>query len=82
MQGENFEADLKLLNLGGCDVVLGVDWMKHVSLICFDFNRMEVMFEKEGRRMTLLGSKEVGMCKMITGKRLQRILKQKMNKVS
>ncbi|XP_052173188.1 uncharacterized protein LOC127788669 [Diospyros lotus] len=72
MQGENFEIDLRLLKLGGCEVVLGVDWMKHMSPICFDFNRMEVTFEKEGRRMTLVGSKEVGMCKLITGKRLQR----------
>lgn len=32
MQGEEFEADLRLLKLGGCDVVLGVDWMKQVVL--------------------------------------------------
>jgi len=38
MQEEKFEADLRLLQLGGCDVVLGVDWMKGISLICFDFN--------------------------------------------
>ena len=41
------ERDLRLLKLGGCDVVLGVNWMKNVSLICFDFNKMEVTFEKE-----------------------------------
>lgn len=40
-------ADLSLLQLGGCDVVLGVDWMKRVNPISFDFNRMEVSFEKE-----------------------------------
>ena len=77
MQGEEFEADLRLLKLGGCDVVLGVDWMKHVSLICFDFNKTEVTFEKEGRRMTLIGSKEVGVCKMIMGKCLQKMFRQK-----
>ena len=52
MHEEKFEANLKL-QLGGCDVVLGVDWMKGVSSISFDFNRMEVSFEKERRRMTL-----------------------------
>lgn len=36
MQGEKFETDLRLLQLGGCDVVLGVDWMKGVSPISFD----------------------------------------------
>ena len=63
MQGEGFEVDLRLLKLGGCDVVLGVDWMKHISPICFDFNKMEVTFEKEGKHMTLMGSKELGICK-------------------
>ena len=53
--------------------------MKNVRPICFDFNKMEVTFEKEGRKMTLRGSKEVGVCKMITGKGLQRLFKHKMN---
>ena len=77
MQGEKFETDLRLLQLGGCDVVLGVDWMKGVSPISFDFNKMEVSFENEGRKMTLSKGKEVGMCKMISGKRLQRVIKGK-----
>ena len=46
MQGEKFDADLRLLKLGGCDVVLGIDWMKGVIPISFDFNRMEVSFNK------------------------------------
>ena len=75
MQEEKFEAtDLRLLQLGGCDVVLGVDWIKGVSPISFDFNRMEVSFEKRGRRMTLTRGKEVATCKMITRKRLRRVL--------
>ena len=64
MQGELFEANLRLLKLGGYDLVLGVDWMKNVSPINFDFNKMEVTFEKEGRKC-LTGSKEVGTYKMI-----------------
>ena len=50
MQGESFEADLRLLKLGGCDMVLGVDWMREVSHICFDFNKLEVTFEREEER--------------------------------
>lgn len=79
MQKDEFEADLRLLQLGGCDVVLGVDWMKGVSPISFDFNRMEVSSEKEGKRMTLTSGQEVATCKMIMGKRLQRVLKSKWN---
>ena len=31
MNGEDFVANLRLLKLGGCNVVLGVDWMKGVK---------------------------------------------------
>ena len=40
MQGESFEADLQLLKLGECDMVLGVDWIREVSPICFYFNKL------------------------------------------
>ena len=70
IQGERFETDLRLLQFGGCDVVLGVDWMKGVSPINFDFNTMEVSFEKERKRMTLIRGKETSSCKMINGRRL------------
>lgn len=46
--GEDFEVDSRLLRLGGCDMVLGVDWMREVNPICFDFKKMEVIFEKGG----------------------------------
>ena len=75
MQGEKFETDLRLLQLGGCDMVLGVDWMKGVCPISFDFNCMEVSFEKEVERMTIIGGREVGMCKLMTGKGLRRVMK-------
>ena len=53
-----------------CHIVLGVDWMKEVSPVNFDFNKMEVTLEKEGRRVVLQGNMEVGTCKMIKGKKL------------
>lgn len=70
MHGESFEADLRLLKLGGCDIVLGVNWMKGVSPISFDFNKMEITFKKDGRRMTLTNNPEIRICKMITGRKL------------
>lgn len=71
MNRENFSTDLRLLKLGGCNVVLEVDWIKGISPISFEFNKMEVTFEKDGSKKTLAGSQEVGVCKMILRKRLQ-----------
>ncbi|XP_052198354.1 uncharacterized protein LOC127805643 [Diospyros lotus] len=63
MQGQEF---CRILKLGGCDRVLGVDWMKMVSPLVFDFNKLEVTFEMEGKKLTLTGSLETGECKLIT----------------
>ncbi|XP_052177566.1 uncharacterized protein LOC127791623 [Diospyros lotus] len=49
MQGESFEADLRLLKLGDCDIMLGLDWMKQVSLISFDLNRMHDIEKFDGQ---------------------------------
>ena len=76
MQGHDFTIDLRILKLGDCYIVLGVDWMKTVSLLIFDFNKLAVTFELEGKKLTLTGSLEIGECKMITGKKLQKMFKQ------
>lgn len=70
MQGETFEADMRLLKLGGYHIVLGVDRMKGVSLISFDSNKMEVSLEKEGQGVILQGNVEMVTCKMIKGKKV------------
>ena len=82
MNGENFSTDLRLLKLGSRDVVLGVDWMKGISPISFDFNKMEVTFEKDGNKKVLSGNPEVGVCKIIFDKRLHRMLKSKLSQVA
>lgn len=56
--------------------------MKGVRPISFDFNTMEVTFEKDGRRMTLIGSSKTGVCKMITRRKLQKVLKSKWTQVA
>lgn len=56
--------------------------MKGVSSISFDFNQMEVSFEREGRRMILTGGKKDGTCRMITGRRLQKVLKGKWSQLA
>jgi len=54
--------------------MLGVNWMKNVSPICFDFNKMKVTFENENRRMTLTGTIETRLCKMISRRSYKRYL--------
>ena len=44
--------------------------MRTVSPIIFDFNKLEVPFEKDGKRLTLMGSLDMGACKLIFGKKI------------
>ena len=43
---------------------------------------MTMSFEKEGRRITLTSGRKTATCKMITGKRLQRVLKSKWSQLT
>jgi len=43
---------------------------------------MEVTFEKDGKQKTLTGSQVSGVCKMISGKRLQWMFKSKLSQVA
>ena len=49
---QEFMADLRVLELVGCGIVLEVDWIRAVSPLTFDFNKLEVTMEIEGRRLS------------------------------
>jgi hypothetical protein len=53
MQNYEFVVDLKILKLGRCDVVLGMDWLN--SQLLFDFIKIKISFRKEGRMIELKG---------------------------
>ena len=56
--------------------MLGVDWIRIVSPLIFDFNTLEVTFEKGGRRLTLIGCIEGGECRAILGSHLKKLFEQ------
>ncbi|KAL4378560.1 hypothetical protein GQ457_02G035680 [Hibiscus cannabinus] len=55
MQGEPFTHDFRVLNLGGSDMVLGVDWLKKFSPVVLDFNEMTLSFDQGNRKVILQG---------------------------
>ncbi|XP_026410851.1 uncharacterized protein LOC113306080 [Papaver somniferum] len=56
MQGHNFSFDVRVLDLGeGGDMVLGVDWMKNISPVKFDFKNMTISFIQGGNKLSLRG---------------------------
>ncbi|KAL4281431.1 hypothetical protein GQ457_03G011630 [Hibiscus cannabinus] len=66
MQGHTFQHDFRVLQMGGSDMVLGVDWMRTYSPILMDFNEMTLSFMKEGKQILLHGGKKDPVLKLIS----------------
>lgn len=50
-----------ILQLGGCDAVLGVEWLKKYSSIISDFNQLSLTFTKEGKPVNISNTSELNM---------------------
>lgn len=53
MQGVPFETDLRVIKLGGCDMILGADWMWEHNPITFDLKKDSITVIKGRKRVVL-----------------------------
>ena len=60
MQGKDFLVDLHVLTLGGCDVVLGTQWLSTLGWISWDFKKLEMEFMYQGMMVWLHGIRPTG----------------------
>lgn len=58
LQGETFSTEMRLLKLGGCDAVLGIQWLKELSHVTFDFQLMTLSFKKKNKTVCLQGAQD------------------------
>ncbi|KAK8942858.1 hypothetical protein KSP39_PZI008722 [Platanthera zijinensis] len=59
MQGVTFTSDMLILPLGGCEVVLGIQWLVTLGVIQWDFSNLKMEFTSQGKKISLRGSKHV-----------------------
>jgi hypothetical protein len=43
------------INMGGCDIVLGVDWLRTLAPILMDFKDLTMQFDQEGHQYKFQG---------------------------
>lgn len=55
-----------MLDIGGCDVVLGVGWMRKHNSMLFDFIENRLSVSVKGKRVDLKGHFEEGKLQSIT----------------
>ncbi|XP_071933266.1 uncharacterized protein [Coffea arabica] len=76
MQGHQFQYAFNTLRLGGCDIILRVDWLAKHSPIEFNFKELSMMIHKGEQEIVLRGEDTSTSLKMIRGSRLDRWLRK------
>ncbi|XP_026447045.1 uncharacterized protein LOC113347590 [Papaver somniferum] len=77
MQGYKFSADLRALPLGGCDMVLGVDWLRQLGDVTFNFSQLKIYFIHQGYPITLTGRSSKPSLSLISATTLKKFFKSK-----
>ncbi|KAG8362966.1 hypothetical protein BUALT_BualtUnG0018600 [Buddleja alternifolia] len=73
IQGVVFVADLMLLPLGGCDMVLGIQWLIQLGDIKWNFDKLTMEFLMNGKKVALRGRKPA-VTKMIDQSKMRKLL--------
>ncbi|CAI9116672.1 OLC1v1017880C1 [Oldenlandia corymbosa var. corymbosa] len=55
IQQYDFRFDLKVIDLGEWDIILGTDWLSRFSPITFDYDRFTIHLNRKGERFLLKG---------------------------
>ncbi|XP_026378016.1 uncharacterized protein LOC113272389 [Papaver somniferum] len=56
LQGYSFSADFHLLDISGCDAVLGVHWLRTLGPITWDFSKLTMHFQNQDKEVFLQGT--------------------------
>lgn len=74
LQGHEFSTDVMLVPLGGCEMVLGIQWLTSLGPVLWDFSQLRMEFKFQGRKHVLRGSQAVAQCQWMSGKQMQNVV--------
>jgi hypothetical protein len=63
------------INMRGCDIMLGADWLRTLGPILMDFKDLTMQFNKEGHQYNFLGI-TAGSPEIISSHRMEKLLKK------
>ncbi|GJW51736.1 retrotransposon-related protein [Tanacetum coccineum] len=61
IQGITYKADVMVIPLGSCDMVLGVQWLATLGDILWNFEKLTMEYKYKGRRVVLRGSQQAAL---------------------
>jgi hypothetical protein len=63
------------IDMGGCEIVLSVEWLHTLGPILMDFKNLTMQFQQEGQHYKFQGI-TVGFPKIISSYRMEKLLKK------
>ncbi|XP_047331390.1 uncharacterized protein LOC124934951 [Impatiens glandulifera] len=76
MQDYEFSLTIRTLKLGGCDMVLGVDWMKKFGPVSLDYNKRCMKEKVNGLKIRLYGTTEKGSFRLMSGETMGKSIRK------
>ncbi|KAG8391712.1 hypothetical protein BUALT_Bualt01G0215700 [Buddleja alternifolia] len=76
LQGHRFSYPIRIIKLGGCDMVLSGDWLRRNSPVEFDYHKMKVTISRNGRKAIMKAMTDTEHLKMIYAKGLNKLIKK------
>lgn len=74
MNGTRFQCNLRVLELGDYDLILGTDWMRAHSPVTFDYGRNRLLIYQEGKMVELQGITSEVTLKLMSLKSLNKLV--------
>lgn len=72
VQKYHFQFDMRIMGIGGWDIILGVDWMYQYSPISFDFKQLKVSLATDKETIMLEGGVDGPVIKLMSGKSVRK----------
>ncbi|XP_071913952.1 uncharacterized protein [Coffea arabica] len=73
MQGQAFEGDILVLPVGGCEVVLGMQWLTTLGDVKWNFAELRMEFDQKGKKAVLRGTRQQPV-QVVSKKQMQKLL--------
>ncbi|KAG8386104.1 hypothetical protein BUALT_Bualt03G0114300 [Buddleja alternifolia] len=74
IQGHKFSYPIRIIKLGGYDMVLGGDWLRLNSPVEFDYHKMKVTISRNWKKIIMKAMTDTGQLKMISTEGLDKLL--------
>ena len=76
-QGHEFQTTLRVFNIPGYDMILGMDWLDEIGKMWIDWHKKKMRFRHNGERITLKGIRDnVSQCKTISQTELDKAINE------